>query len=113
MTQWNQNTVRPHMKVYSANGEHVGHVAAAYEDSFLIHKGYFLPAGRYIPYSMVSGIEEDQVRISLSSDQLKELRWTKRPDYENHLGDTTQIFYDEGHGIQNPFEHADTEQPGP
>lgn len=112
MLQWNQQNLRPRMRVYSSNGEHVGHIAAVYEDSFLIHKGYFLPADRYIPYSMVSGVEEDQVRLSLSSEQLAEPRWTKRPDYEHHLGDPTQLFYDEGHGIRNPFDRTDSEQPG-
>ncbi len=104
MTQWNQNTLHSHMRVYSANEEHVGHIAAAYEDSFLIHKGYFFPTDRYIPYSMVRRVEEDQVWLSLSSAQLEEPRWTKRPDYEHHLGDPTQLFYDEGHGIHDPYD---------
>ena len=113
MANWNQDNVHQHMKVYSSNGEHVGHVAEVYEDSFLIHKGYFFPADRYIPYSQVDAIEEDQVRLVLSSAQLEELIWTKRPDYENHLGDPTQIFYDEGHGIPNPFDKTDQGQTTP
>lgn len=103
MTQWNQKSVRPHMKVYASNGEHVGHIAAAYEDSFLIHKGYFFPVDRYIPYNLISRIEENQARLSLSPEQLAEERWTKRPDYQHHLGDPTQLFYDEGHGVPDPF----------
>jgi len=27
------------------------------------------------------------------------MQWEKRPDYEHHLGDPTQLFYDRGHGI--------------
>jgi len=56
------------MRVYSSNGEHIGHIAATYADSFLVHKGYFLPTDHYIPYGMVSGVEEDQVRLSLDSE---------------------------------------------
>ncbi|HEX7733707.1 MAG TPA: DUF2171 domain-containing protein [Ktedonobacteraceae bacterium] len=104
MAQWNQNHVRPHMRVYSSNGEHVGHIAAVYEDSFLIHKGYFFPTDRYIPYSMVSGVEENQIRLALSTTQLEESLWQKRPDYEHHLGDPTQLFYDEGHGVPDPYQ---------
>jgi hypothetical protein len=108
MTQWNQTNLHSHMKVYSSNGEHVGHVAAVYEDSFLIHKGYFFPSDRYIPYSQVSGVAEDRVTLALSSEQLQEIRWTKRPDYEAHLGDPTQLFYDEGHGVPDPFDKTDS-----
>lgn len=111
MTQWNQSNLHPRMSVYSSNGDHIGHIAEVYEDSFLIHKGYFFPTDRYIPYSQISGVEEDQVRLLLSSAQLEELRWTKRPDYEHHLGDPTQLFYDEGHGVPNPFDKTDSEQP--
>ena len=110
MTQWNQSNLHPHMSVYSSNEEHVGHIAETYEDSFLIHKGYFFPADRYIPYSMISGVAENQVNLSLSSEQLQEPRWSKRPDYEHHLGDPTQLFYDEGHGIPDPFK-TNSEQP--
>ncbi len=105
MTTWKQDNVRPHMRVYAANGEHVGHVAAAYEDSFLVHKGYFFPTDRYLPYTLISNVEEDQLRLSLTPEQLAESCWSKRPDYEHHLGDPTQLFYDEGHGIENPFDH--------
>ena len=38
MTQGKQDTIHPRMKVYSSNKEHVGHIAAVYKDSFLIHK---------------------------------------------------------------------------
>ena len=110
MTQWNQSNVHSHMKVYSSNGEHVGHVAEVYEDSFLIHKGYFFPTDRYIPYSQVQNITEDEVKLALSTDELHELRWTMRPDYEHHLGDPLQIFYDEGHGVPNPFDQTDSGQ---
>src|SRR5579883_3389497 len=57
MTQWNQSTVRPHMKVYTSDAEHVGHIAEVYEDSFLLHRGYFFPVDRYIPYSAIRSEE--------------------------------------------------------
>ncbi len=113
MTQWNKQNVRAHMRVYTSHDEQAGHVAAAYEDSFLIHKGYFLPVDRYVPYSLISGIEEDQVRLSLSSAQLAEPRWLKRPDYQHHLGDPTQLFYDEGHGVRDPYDDTGFEPPAP
>jgi len=41
MPDWNQHSVHQHMRVYSADNQDVGHIAEIYEDSFLIHKGFF------------------------------------------------------------------------
>jgi hypothetical protein len=111
MTQWNQSNVRLRMKVLSANAEHIGHIAEIYKDSFLIHKGYLFPIDRYIPYSAIASVEEDQVKLSLSSQQIEDALWEKRPDYEDHLGDPTQLFYDQGHGVNNPFDDSNVEHP--
>jgi hypothetical protein len=104
MAQWKQNDLRLRMKVFSANGEHIGHVAEIYEDSFLVHRGYLFPIDRYLPYSAISRMEEDELQLSLSSQQIEDALWNKRPDYEHHLGDPLQIFYDEGHGVPNPYD---------
>ena len=111
MVQWNQSNLRPHMSVYSSNGEHVGHVAEVYEDSFLVHKGYFFPTDRYIPYNAISSVEENQVSLSLSSEQMGDALWQKRPAYEQHLGDPTQLFYDRGHGVNDPYDDTGFERP--
>jgi hypothetical protein len=34
------------------------------------------------------------------------MRWEKRPNYEDHLGDPTQLLYDRGHGVHDPFDEA-------
>ncbi len=36
--------------------------------------------------------------------------WEKRPDYEHHLGDPTQLFYDRGHGIHDPFDETNPDK---
>jgi hypothetical protein len=112
MTQWNQSDVRSGMKVYASDGEHIGHIAAVYEDSFLIHKGYVLPTDRYLPYSAIDKVEQQRVLLTLSSEQVEEPRWTKRPNYQQHMADPTQLFYDEGHGIRNPYEETGSQHPG-
>lgn len=104
MSNWSQENVHAHMRVYSANQEHIGHVAQTYEDSFLLHKGYFLPDDRYLPYSTIAQIVEKRIELTLSSDEVKDREWEKRPDYEDHLGDPTQLFYDRGHGVHDPYE---------
>lgn len=112
MSNWSQENVRVRMRVYSSNQEHIGHVAETYEDSFLIHKGYFFPTDRYLPYNTIAHLEEDRIDLVLSSDDIKKMQWEKRPDYEDHLGDPTQIFYDRGHGVHDPFDDTGFEQPG-
>lgn len=113
MAQWNKGDLRPGMRAYSSNGEHIGHIAAVYEDSFLIHKGYLFPTNRYLPYSAIGDVEQQRVHLTLSSQQVEEPRWTKRPNYQRHLADPTQLFYDEGHGIRNPYEEAGPQRSRP
>lgn len=106
MTQWKQSDLHLRMKVFSADREHIGHVAEIYEDSFLVHKGYLFPIDRYLPYSAIARLEEDELQLSLSSQQIEDALWNKRPDYEHHLGDPLQIFYDKGHGVNDPYDHT-------
>lgn len=104
MANWNQHDLRTHMKVYSSDNEPVGHVAEIYEDSFLLHKGYFLPGDRYIPYSALASIRENELQLNLSASVLEQTEWEKRPDYEHHLGDPTQLMYDRGHNVYDPYD---------
>jgi len=49
--------------------------------------------------------------LSLSEDEADEMKWGRRPDYEHHLGDPTQLFYDRGHGVRDPFDETNPNQP--
>ena len=104
MPDWSAQNIHPSMKVITLDGQDLGHIAKVYEDSFLVHKGYFFPTDRYIPYSAIDAIENDSVQLGMSADEAKQKEWEKRPDYEDHLGDPTQLFYDEGHGVPNPYD---------
>ena len=104
MVRWNQHDLRTHMKVYSTDRILVGHVADIYEDSFLLHKGYFLPVDRYMPYSAISALQENEIHLYLSESEVEQRKWERRPDYEHHLGDPTQLMYDRGHGIHDPYD---------
>jgi hypothetical protein len=103
---WTSQDVYAHMKVYTADGEAIGHVAEVYEDSFLVHKGYFFPRDRYFPYGALSHVEENRLDLSLTVSEAQEMRWEKRPNYEDHLGDPTQLFYDRGHNVHDPFDEV-------
>ncbi|MDQ6662166.1 MAG: DUF2171 domain-containing protein [Chloroflexota bacterium] len=106
MPNWKQQQVHPDMHVYSSDNQDVGHVVKVYEDSFLIHKGLFFPTDRYIPYTAIENIDNDRIQLSMPADDVKIREWEKRPDYEDHPWDPTQLMYDRGHGVHDPFEET-------
>jgi hypothetical protein len=110
MTNWSQQDIHASMHVYTRDGNELGHIAKVYEDSFLVHKGYFFPTDRYIPYSAIDTVENDRVQLSMTADEAKQKEWEKRPDYEDHLSDPTQLFYDRGHGVRDPFDETSPDQ---
>ncbi|MBO0778612.1 MAG: DUF2171 domain-containing protein [Ktedonobacteraceae bacterium] len=101
--------IHKHMRVYSADQRDLGHVADVYEDSFLVRKGIFFLSDRYIPYSAIATITGEQVQLTMSAAEANDKEWSKRPDYEEHLGDPTQLMYDRGHGVHDPFEGSQPE----
>ena len=105
MPNWSQQDIHPHMHVYSSDGHGLGHVSEVFEDSFLVHKGIF-PTNRYFPYSTIAAVQDDRVQLLLNVDEAKMLEWEKRPNYEEHLGDPTQLSYDRGHGVHDPFDET-------
>ena len=70
MTDWNPQNIHPSMRVYTLDGHELGHIAKVYEDSFLVHKGYFFPTDRYIPYSAIDSVENDRVQLSMSATNI-------------------------------------------
>ena len=110
MPRWSQKDIHEHMHVYSSDEQDIGHVAKVYEDSFLVHKGYFFPTDRYIPYTAITSVENDRVNLSMDAEEAKLKQWEKRPDYEDHLGDPLQLLYDRGHGVQDPFDEQNPDQ---
>lgn len=106
MPDWTQQDIHPHMHVYSSDNQDLGHIAEIYEDSFLVHHGYFFPTDRYMPYSAVANVDNDRVTLTMNAANAKMQEWDKRPDYEKHLWDPTQLNYDRGHGVQTPFDET-------
>jgi hypothetical protein len=110
MTTWNQQNLHKHMSVLSSDNSDLGHVEEVYEDSFLIRKGLIFGKDRYIPYSAITQVEDNKIHLNLSADEAKQPEWEKRPDYEDHLGDPTQLFYDRGHGVHDPFDETNPDK---
>ena len=110
MPDYSAQDIKEGMHIYTSDNEELGHVAKAYEDSILVHKGHIFPTDRYIPYSAILSIDHDRVQLNMPLDEAKEKIWEKRPDYEHHLGDSLQLFYDRGHDVHDPFDQADSKQ---
>ena len=106
MPTWSQKDLHKHMHVYSSDNKDLGHIADVYEDSFLVQKGLIIHKDRYIPYSAIASVENDNVHLLITADEANEKEWEKRPDYEHHLGDPVQLMYDRGHGIHDPFDET-------
>jgi hypothetical protein len=111
MAEWSAQNISPSMLVYTFDGHELGHIGKVYEDSFLVHKGYFFPTDRYIPYIAIRSVENNRVQLAMSADEAKQKEWEKRPDYEDHLGDPTQLNYDRGHGVHDPFDEENPDNP--
>ncbi len=110
MTVWSQRDVRKHMHVFASDEQDLGQIAEVYEDSFLIQQGVIFHHHRYIPYSAIATIEGDRLQLTMSADEVKEQEWAKRPDYKHHLSDPTQLMYDQGHGLHDPFEETNPDK---
>jgi hypothetical protein len=110
MADWNFQNIHTSIRVNAFDGYELGHIIKVYEDSFLIHKGYFFPTDRYIPYSAIDSIENDRVQLNMGADEAKQKEGEQRPDYEHHLGDPTQLFYDRRHGVHDLFNESTSDQ---
>ena len=110
MSNWSVKDVQTGMHIYTSDNQELGHIAKAYEDSMLVHKGHIFSTDRYIPYSAIASIENGRVLLNMSMDEAKQKMWEIRPDYEHHLGDPVQLFYDRGHGVHDPFDEANPDR---
>lgn len=106
MTIWNQQYLRKHMHVYSSDRQMLGKVTAIYEDSFQMKPEKMFARSSYFPYEKITNIQDEQIYLTLSADEARAKMWEIRPNYLQHAGDPTQLFYDRGHGIHDPFDEV-------
>ncbi len=109
MATWNAQTLHKNMHVYSSDNNDLGHIIELFEDSFEVHKGIFSKK-HYYTYSNVTSVEGDRVVLDMDLNAASELKWEVRPDYEDHPGDPTQLLYDRGHGVHDPFDETNPDK---
>jgi len=69
-------TVVPGMDVYASDGDKVGTIRDATEQSITVEKGFFFPKDYIIPISAVEGVDEhDRVYLLVTKDAALNERW--------------------------------------
>ena len=106
MPTWDQHSIQKHMQVYSSDGKEVGRVEDAYEDSFKVHKGLLPIDTRYYSYSSIGSVENSRIQLLMTEVEAKEEKWAIRPNAKAHESDPIQLFYDRGHGVEDPFDET-------
>ena len=111
MDTWTQHDLRKHMTVYSSDKQKLGYVTNVYEDSFEVKKSFLPGADSYYPYNHIGKIENDTVQLTITAADATRKLWHKRPDYEDHLYDPTQLAYDRSHDVEDPFDPFSSSPP--
>src|SRR3954447_17915518 len=69
-------TLVPGMDVYASDGDKVGTIREATEQSITVEKGFFFPKDYVIPISAVEGVDErDRVYLLVDKDAALSERW--------------------------------------
>lgn len=110
MEKFDQCTRHKHMTVYSSDNSKLGHVHEIYPDSFLVQKRFIFTHDGYVTYNYIQQVKCDAIHLKMTEDEALAKKWTRRLDYKNHLGDPTQLFYDRGHGVHDPFDEKKPHQ---
>ena len=111
MPNWSDKNIHEHMHVYTSDDQDIGHIAKVFVDSFLVHKGFLFPTDRYIPYNAIASVVDDRVNLSMDTEEASLKQWEIRPDHEKHAGDPLELLYDRGHGVHDPFDEQNPDQP--
>jgi hypothetical protein len=73
------DSIVPGADVFGMDGKKVGTVHEVYNDSILVQKGTFFPHDYYIPHHYVGRATDDEVNLTLTSDQAQRQNWDQRP----------------------------------
>jgi uncharacterized protein (TIGR02271 family) len=69
--------------VYGSDGKKIGNVAAGDSQAqaryFVLEKGMFFPTEHYIPFSAIDSIDDDEIRLNVTKDQIESNRWDQPP----------------------------------
>ena len=69
-------TLTPGMDVYASDGDKVGTIREATEQSITVEKGFFFPKDYIIPISAIEGVDErDRVYLLVTKDAALNERW--------------------------------------
>ena len=79
MTTKFAQTLRTGMNVYGSDSEKIGDIAMVEANHFVIQKGWLFPEDVYVPHSAISRVDDDDVYLSLTKDQIEAEDWSAAP----------------------------------
>lgn len=69
--------------VYGSDGQKIGNVGAGdgepQGEYFILEKGLFFPSEHYIPFSAIDAIDDDNIRLNVSKDEIEATDWDQPP----------------------------------
>jgi uncharacterized protein (TIGR02271 family) len=69
--------------VFGRDGERIGSVAAEVAEPgveyFVLEKGMFFPSEHYIPFSAIDAIDDDEIHLSVSKEEIGSIGWDEPP----------------------------------
>jgi uncharacterized protein (TIGR02271 family) len=71
--------LRTGMDVYGSDSEKIGDIAMVEANHFVIQKGWLFPEDVYVPNSAISRVDDDDVYLSFTKDQIESEDWSAAP----------------------------------
>jgi len=82
-TAANYSEIRAGWDVYGSDGEKIGTVAAGDSEPgaqyFVVEKGFLFPTELYVPFSAISRIDDDDMYLSVTKDEIEGQGWDTMP----------------------------------
>ena len=75
--------------VYGSDGDKIGDVSDIGDNYLLLTKGFLFTKDIYVPFSAVTGTDQDRVYLNVSKDQIENMGWDQAP-----AADTGYATYD-------------------
>jgi len=82
----NRNQIQTGWNVYGSDDGKVGDVAEVGSNYLLVQKGWLFTRDIYIPFSAITSVQEDNIRLNVTKDQVTSMGWDTIPTEDMTTG---------------------------
>jgi len=82
----NRHQIQTGWNVYGSDDGKVGDVAEVGSNYLLVHKGWLFQRDIYIPFSAIASVQENNIRLDVTKDQVSSMGWDTIPTEELTTG---------------------------